>query len=87
MDHGRTQSLPTQQRLSVLHGDARRKTSDVRRKSLVEHAEAAGFDKNTIILAVNLLILCALMAILYVLATSAMNVSSMSGKYALQDEK
>ncbi|KAL3095642.1 hypothetical protein niasHT_029145 [Heterodera trifolii] len=84
MDHARTQSLPSQQRLSV----SGRKASDVQRKrSLVEHAEAAGFDKNTIILTVNLMILCALMGILYVLATSAMNVSSMSGKYEDAEEK
>uniref|UniRef100_A0A914I0M1 Uncharacterized protein n=1 Tax=Globodera rostochiensis TaxID=31243 RepID=A0A914I0M1_GLORO len=42
-------------------------------KSLLGGAEANGFDTNTIILAVNLMILCALTAILYVLASIALN--------------
>ncbi|KAF7639897.1 hypothetical protein Mgra_00000818 [Meloidogyne graminicola] len=51
-----------------------------RRQSMVERAEAAGIDKNTIILTVNLMILMVLVGILYVIATSAMNVSGGSGQ-------
>ena len=43
-----------------------------RKKSMVEVAEAH-FDKNTIILFVNVLILIVLVAILYMIASSAMN--------------
>ncbi|MFH4980952.1 hypothetical protein AB6A40_007661 [Gnathostoma spinigerum] len=42
-----------------------------RKQSIVEAAEKT-FDKNTIILIVNLLILVVLMCILYMIATSAM---------------
>ncbi|CAK5066032.1 unnamed protein product [Meloidogyne enterolobii] len=50
-----------------------------RKQSMVERAEAAGIDKNTIILTVNLMILIVLVGILYVIATSAMNVSGGQG--------
>lgn len=43
-----------------------------RKKSIVEVAEAH-FDKNTIILFVNVLILIVLIAILYIVASSALN--------------
>ncbi|KAE9548724.1 hypothetical protein FO519_008061 [Halicephalobus sp. NKZ332] len=56
-------------------------SSSVRRQSIVEAAEAH-FDKNTIILCVNVLILMVLMGILYMVATSAMNV----GGYSIKDE-
>uniref|UniRef100_A0AC34F2P6 Uncharacterized protein n=1 Tax=Panagrolaimus sp. ES5 TaxID=591445 RepID=A0AC34F2P6_9BILA len=49
-------------------------SSTTRRKSIVEAAEQH-FDKNTIILCVNVIILMVLMGILYMVATSAMNVS------------
>uniref|UniRef100_A0AC34RR92 Uncharacterized protein n=1 Tax=Panagrolaimus sp. JU765 TaxID=591449 RepID=A0AC34RR92_9BILA len=49
-------------------------SSSTRRQSIVEVAEQH-FDKNTIILCVNVLILAVLMGILYMVATSAMNVS------------
>uniref|UniRef100_A0A915CXV5 Uncharacterized protein n=1 Tax=Ditylenchus dipsaci TaxID=166011 RepID=A0A915CXV5_9BILA len=62
-----------QQRSPSLSVD--RKTS--RKQSIVEVAEAH-FDKNTIILMVNVMILIVLVAILYVIASSAMNVSGAS---------
>ncbi|KAI6170824.1 hypothetical protein M3Y97_01115600 [Aphelenchoides bicaudatus] len=50
--------------------------SSSRHQSIVEAAEAH-FDKNTIILCINLIILTVLMALLYVVATSAKTVSGM----------
>lgn len=49
--------------------------SSSRHQSIVEAAEAH-FDKNTIILCINLIILTVLMALLYVVATSAQKVTS-----------
>uniref|UniRef100_A0AC35G8M2 Uncharacterized protein n=1 Tax=Panagrolaimus sp. PS1159 TaxID=55785 RepID=A0AC35G8M2_9BILA len=61
-------------------------SSTTRRKSIVEAAEQH-FDKNTIILFVNVFILIVLMSILYMVATSAMNVSGGNAlRNALRDE-
>jgi hypothetical protein len=51
-------------------------SSSSRHQSIVEAAEAH-FDKNTIILCINLIILTVLMALLYVVATSAKTVSGL----------
>lgn len=52
-----------------------------RKKSIVEVAEAH-FDKNTIILFVNVLILIVLVAILYIVASSALNAGTTSTSYS-----
>ncbi|CAD5218271.1 unnamed protein product [Bursaphelenchus okinawaensis] len=51
-----------------------RSSSGSRKQSLVEAAEAH-FDKNTVIMIVNVVILLILIAILYLIATSTMNVA------------
>lgn len=53
------------------------KSNDIssRKQSFVEVAEAH-FDKNTVILCVNVLILIILVSILYIIASSAMNVGN-----------
>jgi len=63
---------------SIMEWEGRKRSTTLppgaRKRSIVEVAEAH-FDKNTIILSVNVLILIVLVAILYVIATSAMNVN------------
>lgn len=55
------------------HQPSSRSSISSRKQSIVEAAEAH-FDKNTIILCVNVIILIVLVSILYILATSVMNV-------------
>ncbi|KAI6175126.1 hypothetical protein M3Y99_00095900 [Aphelenchoides fujianensis] len=58
----------------ILAGPGHSAPSQSRHQSIVEAAEAH-FDKNTIILCINVVILSILMVLLYVVATSAKSVS------------